>query len=85
MIDVGISMTINPDTPAGGPAMSLLIENDRFYAVTPDEKKELPVKQKVSECDVFQRYHLSNLNVQRDYYKAMEVIMLRAASNANSP
>jgi len=39
MIDVGMSKTFR-----NGPAMCLLIENDKFYAVTPEEKKELPVK-----------------------------------------
>jgi site-specific recombinase XerD len=33
-----------------------------------------------------QRYcRVSNLKVQKDYYKAMEVIMLRTAGNPNNP
>ncbi|MFC1815737.1 hypothetical protein ACFL0M_07285 [Thermodesulfobacteriota bacterium] len=44
MIDVGMSKTHAMHDRPGGPAMSLLIENGRFYAVTPEEKKELPVK-----------------------------------------
>lgn len=39
MIDVGMSRTYR-----NGPAMCLLIENGKFYAVTAQEKKELPVK-----------------------------------------
>jgi site-specific recombinase XerD len=33
-----------------------------------------------------QRYcQVSNLKIQRDYYKAMEVIMQRTAGNPNNP
>ena len=56
MIDVGMSKTVR-----NGPAMSLLIENDKFYAVTPEEKKELPVKHKVSVNGMLQRYRLPHV------------------------
>lgn len=68
MIDVGMSKTnaaagSKPNRPAGGPAMSLLIENGKFFAVTPEEKKDLLVKQKVSENDMLQRYLIMHVRL----------------------
>jgi len=63
MIDVGMSRTNDPNNPTGGPAMSLLIENGKFYSVTPEEKKELPVKQNVSVSDISRWYRLSYAQV----------------------
>ena len=65
MIDVGMSKTNSskPGNPAAGPAMSLLIENGRFYAVTPEEKKELMVKKNVSENAMLQQYLLLHVRL----------------------
>ena len=67
MIDVGMSKTNankrKPNRRADGPAMSLLIENGRFYAVTLEEKKELPMKQEESENEMLQRYRLLHVRV----------------------
>jgi hypothetical protein len=63
MIGVGMSKTNNPNKPEGGPAMCLLIENGKFYAVTSEEKKELPMKLKVSENDMLQRYLAMNVRL----------------------
>ena len=56
MIDVGMSKTMD-----NGPAMSLLIENGKFYAVTPEEKKELPVKYNVYVNDILQLFRLPHI------------------------